>query len=120
MAKDKEHLEDLSAIAAQTMEKSRDAMDNYFNFLQKTISSNPWAGTELGEKLKSIANQNIAASHEYVRKLSQATDLQDAIQVQTEFIRTQMSLFADQVKDLGELYFKAAASVMKTSFKPYS
>jgi hypothetical protein len=82
----------------------------------------PILGLELslGEKLKSIAGQNIAASQEYVRKLSQARDLRDAIQVQTEFIRTQMSLFADQVKDLGELYFKAAASVMKTSFKSFS
>jgi hypothetical protein len=120
MAKDKEHLEDLSAIAAQTMEKTREAMDNYFNFLQKTVSSNPWTRTELGEKLKSIAGQNIAATHEYVHKLSQARDLQDAIQIQTEFIRTQMSSFADQVKDLGELYFKAAASVMKTSFNSSS
>jgi hypothetical protein len=114
MAKDKEHLEDLSAIAAQTMEKTRGAMDNYFNFLQKTISYYPWGGTELGDKLKSMAERNIAASHEYVRKLSQARDLQDAIQIQTEFIQTQMSSFADQVKDLGESYFKAAASAMKT------
>jgi hypothetical protein len=114
MAKDKQHLEDMSSIAAQTMEKTREAMDNYFNFVQKTISSFPWGGTELGEKLKSIAEQNIASSHEFVRRLSQAKDLQDAIQIQTEFIQAQMSSFADQVKDLGESYFKAATSAMKT------
>ena len=38
MAKDKEPIEELSAIAAQTMEKTRGAWDNYFNFLQKSMS----------------------------------------------------------------------------------
>ena len=40
MAKDKEHLEDLSAIAAQTMGKTREAMDNYFNFLHTDLLEN--------------------------------------------------------------------------------
>jgi hypothetical protein len=30
-----------------------------------------------------------------------------------DFIRTQMNLFADQVKDIGELYFKAAVDASK-------
>jgi hypothetical protein len=64
----------LSAIAEQSMEKTRRAMDIYFNFLQGTVSSLPWGGTELGEKLKSIAEQNISTSHDFVRKLSQAKD----------------------------------------------
>jgi hypothetical protein len=118
MAKDNEPIEELSAIAAQTIEKARGAWDNYFNFLQKSMSSYPWGGTDLGEKLKSFAEHNIAASHEFVRKLSQAKDLQDVIQIQTEFMQTQLSAFAEQAKNLGEAYTKAVMdAAAKTPFK---
>ena len=115
MANDKEPFEDLSAIAAQTMEKTRGAVDNYFNYLQKSMSSFPWGGTDLSEKLKSFTEHNIAASHEYVRKLSQAKDFQDVIQIQTEYMQTQMSSFAEQAKTLGEACMKAAASTVKSA-----
>jgi hypothetical protein len=114
MPNDKEPFEDLSAIAAQTMEKTRGAVDNYFGFLQKTMSSYPWGGSELADKLKGFAEQNIAASHEYVRKLSQAKNVQDVIQIQTAFIQTQLSSFAEQAKELGEVYVKAATGAMKS------
>ena len=118
MAKEK-HLEDLSAIAAQTMERTRGAMDAYFNFMRNSLSAYPWANTEVGKKLKSVAEENIAAFHDYARKLSQAKDLPDAIQVQIEFIKSQMISFAGQVKDIGETCFKAATDAAK-KFGPTS
>ena len=113
MAKDKDHFEDLNAITAQTMQKTCEAMDNYFDMIQKSISLYPWDESELGEKLKSVTEENIAAFHDYVRKMSQAKDVADAIQVQTEFIKSQMISFADQVKDIGETCFKAAMDASK-------
>src|SRR5271157_3300338 len=66
MAKDAKPLEDLSANAKQvverTMEQTQGALDNYFSFVQKTMSSYPLGGTELGEKLRSYAEKNIAAT----------------------------------------------------------
>ena len=45
MAKDTKPLEDLNAnakqVVEQTMEQTRGALDNYFNFIQKTMSSFP-------------------------------------------------------------------------------
>ena len=95
-------MEDLKANAEraleQTMEQTRGAVDNYFNFLQKTISSYPSGGTDLGEKLKSYAEKNIAATHEFVLKLSQAKDFQDVVRIQTEFMQTQMNAFGGTQK----------------------
>ena len=53
MAKDRKPVEELSGIAEQTMEQARGAVDVYFDYLKKAISSTPSGGTELGEKLKS-------------------------------------------------------------------
>ena len=117
MTKYKEPLEELSAITAQTMDKTRGAVDNYFNFLLKSVSSFPWGGTDLSEELKRVTEHNIAASHEYVRKLSQARDVQDVIQIQTEFMRTQLSLFAEQTKNLGKACIIAAADAVRSASK---
>ena len=46
---------DAQRVVEQTMEQARSAVDSYFTFVQKIISSYPSGGTELGEKLKSSA-----------------------------------------------------------------
>ena len=121
MAKDANPSEELSAnakqVAGQTMEQMQGAVDNYFNFIQKTMSSYPLGGTEFGEKLKSYAEKNLAAANEYVHKLSQAKDLQEIIRIQTEFMQAQFNAFGEQTRGLGEIFTKAAAEAVKTPFQ---
>ena len=121
MAKDTKPLQDLNAnakqVVEQTMEQMQGAVDNYFNFIQETMSSYPLGGTEFGEKLKSYAEKNIAATNEYVLKLSQAKDLQEAIRIQTEFVQTQFNAFGEQTKSLAETFTKAATEAVKTRFQ---
>jgi hypothetical protein len=109
--------EDFGAIAEQTMEQARGAVDSYFGFLQKTISSYPSGGTELGEKVKSYAEKNISATHEFVRRLTQTKDIQEMMRIQTEFMQAQMKDFGEQTKSLGEAYTKAATEAVKTPMK---
>ena len=115
MAKDLVSVEQVSAIAKQTMEQVSGAMDTYFDFLQKTISSSPSGGTEFGEKLKSVAEQNISAARDYIHKLSQSKDLQDMMRIQSEFMQKQLSQFGEQAKTLSDAYTKAAADAAKTT-----
>jgi len=121
MAKDPRPLEDLNAKAKQAVghatEQTRGAVDSYFNFLQKTISSYPLGGTDLGGKLKSYAEKNIAATREFILELSQAKDFQDVVRIQTEFMQTQMNAFGEHTKTLGEEFTKAATGAVKTPFK---
>ena len=72
----------------ETKEQALGAADTYFDFLNKTISSFPSGGTEFGEKLKSFAEKNVAATHRFIQQLSQAKDFQDALRIQTEFMQT--------------------------------
>src|ERR1700751_4466219 len=108
MAKEKARGEELSATAKQTMAHAYSAMDYYFDHLKKTVSSAPSGGTEFGERVKACAEQNIAATQEFVRDLSYARDTQDMFRIQLEFMRTQMEAFAKQANSLGEAYIKAA------------
>jgi hypothetical protein len=97
------------------MQKTREAMDTYFSFMQNSLSAYPWGNNEVGEKLKSVAEKNVAAFHDYVRNMGQAGDLEAVIQIQTEFIKSQMISFADQVKEIGETCYKAAVDASKKS-----
>ena len=101
----------------QATEQALGAMDTYFDYLKKTISSSPSGGTEFGEKLKAYAERNITATREFIRQLSRANDFQDVIRIQTKFMQSQLKEFGEQTKSLGEAYTKAAAGAVRAPFK---
>ena len=65
MAKDKEPFEPLKGIAKQTAEqitgRTQEAMENYFGWLQQTMSASPWGSTDLNKKLLRYATENVSA-----------------------------------------------------------
>jgi hypothetical protein len=113
MAKDRQPAEELSGLTEQTMEQARTAVDTYFGYLKKAISSTPSGGTEFGKKLKSYAEANLAATHEFVRQLSQAKDFQEMARIQTEFMQSLVNALGKQTRSLGEAYTKAASDIVK-------
>jgi hypothetical protein len=110
----------LTATAAQTAEQmtkqTQGVMENYFGWLQKTMSTFPWSTTNLNRILLSNATQNITATFAFVQKISQAKNFQEAVKIQTEFMEAQMNSFNEQAKVLSEMYTKAAEDAMKTPF----
>jgi Phasin protein len=120
MAKDKEPLEAFIATAAeiaeQTTTETQGAMENYFGWLQKAMSTFPWSNTNLNVILLRNATQTITATFAFVHKLSQAKNFEDVVKIQTEFMEAQLNSFNEQAKTLSEMYTKAAADAMKTPF----
>ena len=120
MAKDKEPFEGLTTAAQQTAkqitEQTQGTMENYFGWLQTTMSVFPWSNTNLNRILLSHATQNVTATFAFMQKLSQAKNFQDVAKIQTEFMQMQMNSFNEQAKILGEIYTNAAQDVMKTPF----
>ena len=108
MANTQNPIGDFGAMAEQTMEQARRAIDEYFSFLLKTISSYPTGGNEFGEKVKNYAESNLAATHEFVKRIVQTKDVQDLARMQTEFMQDQFQKFGEQSQSLGEAFTKAA------------
>jgi len=106
MAKDKQPFEDLSEPAAQAgehnMEKAPGAMDNYSR-----------GGNNLIEKMKTYTEKNISAYAQFVGKLGQAKNFQEAFLIQTEFMQTQLNSLTEQARSLGDAYNKAATDATK-------
>ena len=117
MAKDQKPADQMDAFSKQAMAQAHEALDVYFDFLKKSVSSFPSGGTELGEKLKAQSVQNIAAVHELVKRLSQAKDFEEALRIQTAFMHSQLNALGKQAASLGEAYTKEAAGGVKMPFK---
>src|ERR1700722_14322699 len=117
MAKDQKPADQMEALSKQAMAQAHEALDTYFDFLKKSVSSFPSGGTDLGERLKDRSVQNITAGHELVKRLSQAKDFEEALRIQTEFMQSQFHAFGEQMKSLGETYTKEAAGGVKMPFK---
>jgi len=117
MAKDQKPVEQMDAFSKQAMEQAHEALDVYFDFLKRSVSSFPSGGTELGEKLKAQSVQNITAVQDLVKRFSQAKDFEEALRIQTEFMQSQLHAFGEQIKSLGEAYAKEAAGGVKMPFK---
>ena len=115
-----EFLKDWQASSEGAIEKAKEearwAMDSYFDLLDRTISSCPTGGTQLGEMLKDYSERNIAATREHLRKLSQARDFTEVVRIQTDFMQSQFNAFGEQAKGLSEACSKTAAEVVTKPF----
>jgi hypothetical protein len=109
--------EEMNTIAKQIKEQALVATDDYFKFLKKTISSHLVRGSVVGTVLKSSAEKNIDLVQDFVHKLSDAKDFQDAFRAQSEFIQAQVAAIGEQTKSLSEACGKSAASVFIYPFK---
>jgi hypothetical protein len=102
--------------AEQITKQTQGAMENYFGWLQKSMSALPWTNTNLDRILLGHATKNVTATFAFVQKLSQAKNFQDVVRIQTEFMNAQLNSFNDQAKIIGEIYTNAATAVAKTPF----
>jgi hypothetical protein len=103
MTKDPDALK-FRAGVKQTLEQAHLALDSYFEFLKKSVSSFPSGGIELGEKLKDQGVENINALQEVIKRLSQAESFEEALRIQTAFIHSQLNALGKQATSLGEAY----------------
>jgi hypothetical protein len=114
---DKEQFESLTGIEqdVQITERTKHAMENYFNWLQNAMSASPWSNVDLNKNLMSYATDNVTAAVGLVQKLSQAKNLEDVVKIQTEFMSKQLGSFNEQTKTIVEMCTKAAQDATKRS-----
>jgi hypothetical protein len=93
-------------------------MANYLSWLQNAMQASPWGNTDLNKKLMSYATEGVSAASEFTHQLSRAQSVEDAIRIQTEFVKTQMEMdaFGQRAKEVGEMYTKVATAATKTPF----
>lgn len=103
-------------FAEKSVEQARKAMDGFIGAAQKTVdtfegSANTMQASakDMTRKTFTYAEQNIAAAFEFAQKMVRAKDMQEAMQAQAEYVRSQFEAMQAQMRELGS----SAQSAMK-------
>jgi len=106
--------------AKVALEQTHQAMDTYFDFLKKSISSFPSGGTEIGARWKEESLLNITALQELVKRLSTAGSFEEALRIQAAFMHSQLNRLGKQTTSFGSAYTKTADNADKKRTKESS
>ncbi|NIX78073.1 phasin [Microvirga sp. c23x22] len=97
-------------FAEKSVEQARKAVDGFMGAAQKTVDTFEGSATtaqasakDVTRKSFSYAEQNIAAAFDLAQKLVRAKDVQEAMQYQAEFVRSQFEAMQTQMKELGAM-----------------
>ena len=82
---------ELRDLAEKTIDQAEKAFGMFFDAAGKSMTSMPGPGTEISKQALSFTEQNMKAAFEHARKLVHATDLQEAMRIQSEFLRSQFT-----------------------------
>lgn len=103
-------------FAEKSVEQARKAMDGFITAAQKTVDTFEGSANTVQASAKdatrktlSYAEQNIAAAFDLAQKMVRAKDVQEAMQIQAEFVRSQFEAMQTQMKEFGSM----AQSAMK-------
>ena len=104
---------ELRNLAEKTIDQAEKAFGMFFDAANKSIASIPSPGTEMSKQALSLTEQNIKASFEHARKLVHATDLQEAMRIQSEFLKSQFTNAGEHMRQISGGLMSAANDATK-------
>src|SRR5262249_40594048 len=103
--------ENMRAMLSEALGRLRKAKAEYFELLEKGLSSSPLPIASQAKEFCSPMQRNVSATFDLGDKLIQAKDMQDAMKIQSEFFQDQMRALTDQARGMGESAMKAASGM---------
>ena len=104
---------ELRELAEKTIDQAERAFTMFFDAASKSMATVPGAGTEISKQALSFTEQNLKSAFEHARKLVHATDLQEAMRIQSEFLRSQFTSAGDHMRNITGEVMSAAKDISK-------
>jgi phasin len=104
---------ELRDLAEKTIDQAEKAFGMFFDAANKSVASIPSPGTEVSKQALSFTEQNMKAAFEHARKLVHATDLQQAMQIQSEFLKSQFTNAGEHMRQITGEVMSAARDATK-------
>ena len=104
---------ELRELAEKTIEQAEKAFGMFFDAASKSMSSVPGAGSEISKQALAFTEQNMKAAFEHARKLVHATDLQEAMRIQSDFLRSQFTSAGEHMRDITGAVMSSAKDATK-------
>jgi phasin len=107
---------ELRDLAEKTIDQAEKAFGMFFDAAGKSMTTMPGPGTEISRQALSFTEQNMKAAFEHARKLVHATDLQEAMRIQSEFLRSQFTNAGEHMRQISGGVMSAAKDATKGKF----
>jgi len=104
-------------LVAKTIDQAEKAFGTFFDAAKKSVASIRGPGTEIPKHALSFAEQNMQATFDHARKFVQAKDLQQAMQIQSEFLKSQFTNAALQMQQITSEIMSCAIDASKDKFQ---
>jgi phasin len=106
---------ELREMTEKSIDQAEQAFGMFFDAAKRSMMSIPAPGTEVSKRALSLTEQNMKAAFEHARKLVHATDLQQAMQMQSEFLRSQFTSAGENMRQMAGDVMSAATDATKRS-----
>jgi phasin len=87
-------------FAEKSVDQAEAAFSSFIESASKSITMVPGPMTDIAKQALSVTEQNVKNSFAHARKLMQAKDIQEVMQLQTEFLRSQFGVATGQFTNL--------------------
>jgi phasin len=104
---------ELRDLAEKTIDQAERAFTMFFDAASKSMAAVPGTGTEISKQALSFTEQNLKSAFEHARKLVHATDLQEAMRIQSEFLRSQFTSAGEHMRNITGEVMSAAKDLTK-------
>jgi phasin len=91
---------ELRDLAEQTIDQAEKAFGMFFDAASKSIATIPSPATDISKQALSLTEQNIKSAFEHARKLVHATDLHEAMRIQSEFLKSQFTNAGEHMRQI--------------------
>jgi phasin len=87
-------------LAAKTIDQAEKAFGMFFDAANKSVASIPAPASAVSKQALTFTEQNMKAAFDHARKLVHARDLNEAMQIQSEFLRSQFTNAGEHMRNI--------------------
>jgi phasin len=107
---------ELRDLAEKTIDQAEKAFGMFFDAANKSVAQVSSPGTEISKQALTFTEQNMKAAFEHARKLVHATDLQEAMRIQSEFLKSQFTNAGEHMRQITGEVMSASKDASKGKF----
>ena len=87
-------------FAQKSVDQAEKAISSFIESATKSAAVMPAPMNDVAKQALAITEANLKASFDHARKLMQAKDINEIMQIQSDFLRNQFGIATDQVKKM--------------------
>ena len=116
--------EQMRDVADRSVEEAKKAVEQFLDATQKAVASAEGSvrsmqegAADINRQAMAFVEENMAASFDLAQRLVRARTVEEVASIQQEFMSRQMTKFAEQGKQLGDMAGRATANAAGKSKK---